>query len=223
MKGHIEEEKIALLAGGDLVASEMTAAAAHVARCGACSAVLESYRQRRQAMAAFRDSGISTGDFADIRQSVLEKLPGESRPHFRFFTRPHLTLLQYGALAALLLAAVAIGTHAWNKAYAPQLAERAAPIKIAPKASMPPSTNARMEPIAKPVAAQTAVQNPDRLARRGRQATAITTALPPAGAAVDPQTQSHQETMPDDVAMKLETSDPNVIIIWLASPKGAGR
>ena len=154
MKGHLEEEKIALLAGGDLAASEMPDAAAHVARCGACSAVLESYCQGRQAMAAFRDSSITAGDFAEIRQSVLAKLPGESRPHSGFFTRPSLTPLQYGALAALLLAAVAIGTYTWKKAYAPQLADRVAPIKIAPKASMPPSTNARMEPIAKPVAAQ---------------------------------------------------------------------
>jgi hypothetical protein len=223
MKGHIEEEKIALLAGGDLAASELTAAAAHVAQCVSCSAVLESYRQRRQAMAAFRDSGISAGDFADIRRSVLERLPGESRPHFRFFTRPLLTPLRYGALAALLLAAVTIGTYTWKRAHAPQLAERAASIKISPRESVPPSPGSRMDLPAKPVAAQTAAQNPYRQARRGRQATAITTALPPAEAAVDPQTQSHQATMLDDVVMKLETSDPNVIIIWLASPKGAGR
>ena len=91
MKGHIEEEKIALLAGGDLAASDMPAAAAHVARCSSYSAVLESYRQKRQAMAAFRDTGISAGDFAEIRQSVLERLPGESRPHFSFFfpASPH--------------------------------------------------------------------------------------------------------------------------------------
>jgi hypothetical protein len=223
MKGHIEEEKIALLAGGDLAVSEMPAAAAHVARCGSCSAVLESYRQRRQAIAAFRDFGISAGDFAHIRQSVLELLPRESRSHFRFFTRPLLTPLQYGALAALLLAAVAIGTFGWKKAHAPQLAGRVAPIKISPQASIPPSTDGRVDLTAKPVAAQTAAQNPDRQARRGRQPTASVTAPPAAEAAVDPQIQTHQATLPDDVAMKLETSDPNVIIIWLASPKGAGR
>jgi hypothetical protein len=223
MKGHLEEEKIALLAGGDLAASEIPAAAAHVAHCGSCSAVLEGYRQRRQAMAAFRDSGISAGDFAYIRQSVLERLPTERRPHFRFFTRPHLTPLQYGALAALLLAAAAIGTYAWKKAHAPQIAERVAPIKISPKTAIPPSTDARMEPFAKPVALPRAAQNPNRQARRGRQTAAITTAPPAAEAAVGLRTQPHQATVPDDVAMKLETSDPNVIIIWLASPKGAGR
>jgi hypothetical protein len=153
---------------------------------------------------------------------VLERLPGKSRPHSRFFTRPLLTPLQYGALAALLLAAVTIGTYTWKRAHAPQLAERVASIKISPKPSIPPSADARLDLPAKPVAAQTAAQNPYRQARRGRQATAIA-ALAPAGAAVDAQTQSHQATLPDDVAIKLETSDPNVIIIWLASPKGAGR
>ena len=127
------------------------AAAAHVAQCGSCSSVLESYRQRRQAMAALRDSGIGAGDFADIRRSVLRRLPGERRPHFRFFTRPLLTPLQYGALAALLLAAVTIGTYAWKKAHAPQLVERVAPIKIAPKASIPPSVDARVDPTAESV------------------------------------------------------------------------
>ena len=196
MKGHLEEDKIALLAGGDLAASEMPDAAAHVARCGACSVVLESYRQGRQAMAAFRDSGISASDFAEIRQSVLAKLPGESRPHFRFFTRPRLTPLQIGALAALLLAAVAIGTYTWKKAYAPQLADRVAPTKIAPKASIPPSTDARADLTAKPVGAQRAAQNPGRQAPRQRRATAITAAPPDAVADLDPQTQSHQATMP---------------------------
>jgi hypothetical protein len=223
MKGHLEEEKIALLAGGDLAASEIPDAATHVARCGACSAVLESYRRGRQEMAAFRDSGISAGDFAGVRQSVLANLQEDGRPPFRFITWLHLTPLQCGALAALLLAAAAVGIYTWTQAPAPQIAGRATPVRIAPKTSVPPTADAHASLAAKPVAVQRAAQNPERLARRRRQAAAIARALPAVAAAADPQTRLHQATMLDDVAIKLETSDPNVIIIWLASPKGAGR
>ena len=222
MNGHIEEGIIALLAGDDLKASRMAAAASHVTRCASCSAMLESYRQRRQALAAFRDFGIHAGEFADIRQSVLERLPAR-KPHLRFFTWPRLTLVQGGVLATLLLAAATVGTYAWKTAHQQESAERPVQVRIPAKAATRPSTGRSADLAAKPAPAQKIARNPDRQPSRRLQQAAINVLLPSALAAFDSQTQAHQPTEPDDVAMKLETSDPNVIIIWLASPKGAGR
>ena len=222
MNEHIEEGKIALLAGGDLEAGRTAAVASHLSRCASCSAVLESYRQSRQAIAALRDFGVHAGEFADFRQSVLERLPVR-RPHLRFFTWPHLTPLQGGVLATLLLAAATAGTYAWKMAHHQQSAEPHAQVKIFPKAAIRPSTGARADLDARSAPAQRMAQNPDRQLRRRQQRVAINAPLPSARAHFDPQTQANQPAVPDDVAMKLETSDPNVIIIWLASPKGAGR
>jgi len=222
VKEHVEEGKIALLAGEDLEAGQMSAVAFHVSRCASCSAILESYRQRRQAMAACRDLGIRAGEFVEIRQSVLARLPAR-KPRLGSFPWFHIAPLQAGVLATLLLAAATIGTYAWKRAHELQPAGTAVQVNPIPEAAARPSVGAPAEFAAKPIPARKIARNPDRQTSRREPPAVIHAAPAPVLAAVDPQTQAHQPAVPDDVAMKLETSDPSVIIIWLASPKGAGR
>lgn len=223
MRKHIEEETIALLAGGDLAPEKMRAATIHMAHCSACSALLENYRSSRGAWVIIRDAGINEGDFAHIRRSVMECLPAKTGHPIRNFRWPQLSPVQYGILAAVLLAALMIGIQMSSERPEPQLSNNVAREEVSPRASIPPSPGMSMDsdPIA--VTAEASAQNTVAQARERSQVKTVATVLPAAAAFVEPQTPPSQATLPDDVAIKLETSDPNVIIIWLASPKGAGR
>jgi hypothetical protein len=223
MKEHIGEETLALLAGGDLTPEEMQAATVHVARCSSCSAMLENYRSGRRALVIFRDAGVNEDDFTHIRRSVMECLPGKARHPSGIFPWPQLSPLQYGILAAVLLVALTIGIQMSNQTSEPQSSEKVAQKEVPPIKSIPPSPGAGMVPNSAPVAAEASAPPSVAQTRGLNQVRPIATVQPAAGDGVEPKTPPSQATLPDDVVMKLETSDPNVIIIWLASTKGAGR
>ena len=212
MSGHIGEEKLALLAGGDLGGWRASGLARHLRECPDCAARLKSYREERRALAALRDTGIDAGDFDHVRQAVLTRLREEGAPHFRFHR------FQWVALAAAILITVTVGTWWWTNVPAPQQAQLARP--VSPHVEPPPAVSiTQAAPIAKaaPGQAITTVRH----VRATRQKPARTPAVPPIDIAGN--VPAPPQPPLDDVVIKLETSDPNVIIIWLASPKGAGR
>jgi len=221
MKGHINGETIALLAGGDLKAGEMRSAAAHLAECPSCSAEFDRYRRNCQAMADIRDVGISANDLEDIRRSVLECLSKERSARFPFFKWYRTMPLQRAALAAMLLAVVAIGIYIREKSNTPQPIDTGAKTENSPGKPIPPPMDTPVDIPAKAIPAQTADNRGE--APRHRRATLLSSAPPSRAAVVNPQTEPRPEELQDDVAIKLETSDPNVIIIWLKSPKGGDR
>lgn len=223
MKRHIEEEKIALLAGGDLDPGKASGLAGHLAECPACSARLQRYRESKEAMSVFRDAGIEASDFDAVRQSVLARIQGKQVSRLESFAWRRFGALQWGALAAAILIAVAVGTWRWRSAPAPQVSELVAPARTAEVGGTPASgeTHAKpaVEQVTKDIMASKVEKRPQAPSRR-------VTIDPSLGAARVKDSLVTPEPQPpavDDVVMKLETSDPNVIIIWLASQKGVGR
>jgi anti-sigma factor RsiW len=216
MKGHIEEEKIALLAGGDLKAEEADDLAGHIAACPACSARLKSYQEGRRAFASLWDTGISESDFDQVRWSVLHRLQEERMPRFWLATP-----MRWGALAAAIVMVVAMGT--WWRFRMPAVRVSSTQglgsglasghIPEFSKANVPENEKRPAQAIKRPRIAANAVTPSSttvHVLQSGDQ---------PAFAQIDPSPAAPVESKPvlDRIAIKLETPDPNVIIIWLAS------
>jgi hypothetical protein len=223
MKRHVEEGKIALLAGGDLNPGKASDLAGHLAKCPACSARLQRYRESREAMSAFRDAGIEASDFDAVRQSVLARIQGEQVSRFRSFAWRRLGALQWGALAAAILIAAAVGTWRWRSAPAPQVSELAAPGGTAEAGKTPASGKTQAKPAVEQVAKEIMASKVEKRPQAPSQSVSIDPSLQAAHVTDSPVAPEPQPPALDDVVLKLETSDPNVIIIWLASQKGAGR
>jgi len=214
MKRHIEGEKIALLAGGDLDAQKVPGLTEHLAECPACLARLQRYRESREAMSALRDSGIEASDFDAVRQSVLARIQGKQAVRLEPFAWRRFGALQWGALAAVILIAAVIGTWRWRSAPEPQVSAPGPRAGTAEAAKKPAVQQVAKETMASKVGkrpqapSRSATIDPSLQGARARNSLVVPEPQPPAL---------------DDVVIKLETSDPNVIIIWLASQKGAAR
>jgi anti-sigma factor RsiW len=223
MKGHIEERKLALLAGGDLDPGKSSGLARHLAECPACSARLQRYREGREAMSALRDSGIETSDLDAVRQSVLARIQGKQVARWEPFAWRRFGLLRWDALAATVLIAVAVGTWLWRSTPARRIPGPAASASIAQvgQTQVPGETHAK--PAVEPVTNQSsALKVETRPEAPGRSLT-IDRSLQRARVRESLVAPEPAPRAPDDVVIRLETSDPNVIIIWLASQKGAAR
>ncbi len=217
MSGHINEEEIALLAGNDLGAEAAHEFSRHIASCPDCATRLAAYCAGRQSMAALRETGIGAGEFDVVRQSVLQRIDRERVSHHQF------GMLQWGALAAALLIAVGAGTWWWKSAPSPGVVETSRPAAPAQEERVPVPLENRMVPTTQPPANQASAMKPAKRPRVEMPKPAIQPFAPAINIAEQGSSPAHQPVALDDVVMKLETSDPNVIIIWLASPKGAGR
>jgi anti-sigma factor RsiW len=231
MNGHIAEEKIALFAGGELSASEARNIERHLSGCPACSACVDRYRQDRAALASLREAAVGESDYESVRHSVSRQLKAERAPRSGWWP------LRWGLLAASVLAAAAMGLWQWSRvpesrrAARPEAAARAQTAAVQPP---PGDAAAAAAPASKPAPAGGRAPNPRRepLAARALPATHVprAEAAPPV-APVAPQDvqESHAVTQHagretrDVTLIKLQTSDPNVVIIWLAEPKGAEK
>jgi len=216
MMGHVEEEKIALLAGGDLKAKEADDLAGHIAACQACSARLKRYQEGLVAFASLRDAGLGERDFDDVRRSVLYRLKEKRAPRF-WLGAP----LQWGALAAAIVMVVVM--FAWWRIRMPAVhisntydsgsAITSKHIPEIPKAIVGENVKPPAQDIKHPrLAANTATLSSTKVH-------APQSSGQPAFAQIDPSLVAPAESKPvlDRIAIKLETPDPNVIIIWLAS------
>ncbi len=217
MKGHVQEEKIALLAGGDLKDQETHELERHLSQCPACSARLRSYQNDRQALSALRETGIDERDFDSVRQSVIRRLPAERIPPFRFFR------LQWGALAATVLTAAVIGMWYWISMPEVQRSGLPGPV-IRPQALPAQPLPARgATRLAETHVSRPAIANASRPPRTLQQKSLADASQPAPDVVSEFSAAVSNPPAQDVVVMKLETSDPNVVIIWLASPKGAER
>jgi hypothetical protein len=219
MKGHIEERKLALLAGGDLDPKKSSGVTRHLADCSACSARLKRYQEGREAMSVLRDSGIEARDFAAVRQSVLARIQGKQVSRREPSAWRRFGWLQWAARAAAVLFAAAIGTWLWRSAPAPPAPGPAASASMAQVGQ----TQAPGKTPAKPAAKQSLALNVERRTQASSRSVTSGRSLP--GARVGDSLEAPEAALPapDDVIIRMETSDPNVIIVWLASQKGAAR
>ena len=215
MKGHIEEETLALLAGDDLSAGKAHDLARHLAECPACSAEVARYRAGRHEMRALRGAGIGADDFEDVSRVVLTRLRDQKAPGFH----PGI-FVRWGAAAAVILTAVTIGVMwrhdipATNKTSATTVTETPSgrltvPDKIETAHGLGASGVAEVHPESTGKAPKHSIAS-NRIAR-----SAVPFAPPPVE-----NLKAEMRPALDRVAIKLETPDPNVIIIWLASSEG---
>jgi len=210
MNRHIREEQLALFAGGDLKEKEALRLGHHLSGCPACRERVESYRGDREELSALRETGIDESDLEFVRRSVLSRLPAERQAGFRF------TPLSWGTLAAAILVSAAIGIRYWSRVPAEQYPGLPEPAR---RTQAEPARTAPARQDASP--ARTAAAKSSKVPRIPRQLASATLSLPAVAAAGRPAAPA--QSMQDEVIIKLETSDPNVVIIWLASPKGAER
>ncbi len=216
MNGHILEEKIALLAGGDLGDKETAELERHLSECGTCSARVENYREDRRALSVLREAGIDECDCDSVRRSVMQQLPMERR--FRLGFAP----LRWALLSAAVLIAAVIGIGYWSRTPGPQRAgsPQAGERQVEPKPAKPAlraGATAETGP-ARPSAARVAV-----MPRVPQRKSSPVPSLPAVNIAAETAAIARRPQVQDEVIIKLETSDPNVVIIWLASPKGGER
>jgi hypothetical protein len=215
MTGHIPEENIALLAGGDLDPRETANLQQHIVQCPACAAMLNRYREGREAMASLREEELSDAEYDNVRRAVLDRLQVRAVP---FFWR--WSSLQWMASAAAILLALGLG-------YIRMRSD--APTRVADTPSLQKTATVRQSasPVAeapRPAPATGVIREASSApARRAsipvRKAhPAISTSI--ANAARDRRPPATEAPAMDDIAIKLETDDPNVVIIWLVSPRG---
>lgn len=219
MRGHIEEEKIALMARGDLNARETRELAPHLTGCPACSGRLKSYVQDCQAMTELRDLEFEEDDFARVRRSVLHRLREQEVPRVRM----HMPFWR-SALAVVILAAVTTSVWWWRNTSTPQVLQVPVPERPAQVIQMPVQIKPRSAGPMKPAVNQAGTLPHMRRsnARRMQPSNELARETVPLAEGAKPPGPPASVIL-DDVFMKLETPDPNVIIIWLASPKGVGR
>lgn len=189
-------DRLPLWVGGDLDPQEMAAVDAHLAACPNCRAAAEAFRQSRVWLTADEGIPFGAGDRAALRAEVMARLRAHpQRASLRSWIRPALAL----AAAALLLGIVLPALRRPPSVGAAPRTAAARPDAGPAGPSTPTSPDPR--PRATPAASLMA---PSR-ARRPRDPLPLN-ALP------DP------DAPPQDgpARIELQTSNPNVRIIWLA-------
>ncbi len=217
MNGHIQEEKLAMLAGGDLRDKEAFDLERHLHECPACSARLKSYREDRRSLSALRETGVDERDYDSVRRSVMQRLQTERSFRFRF------AQLRWGALAATILIAAVIGIGYWSRIPAPQRVGLPEPVtrpQLEPSQAKPRRPSVSLGEMA---ATLPTVPRPTKIPRAPQPSVTTGSSPPAMNVPALAVASSQMPQVQDEVIMKLETSDPNVVIIWLASPKGAER
>ncbi len=216
MNGHIPEEKLALLAGGDLEPAETARAQSHLRKCAQCAETVEGYRRLRDSTAAVEADECSPADYRVVRAAVLDRI--ESRAN-----RPAWLQLetQWIFVTAAVLLAVGLGF----------LLMRSTPTVRVAETPAPPGVQAREASVSQAEAPRPSIET------SGPRSIASETSTPRHAPARRPHPPKPwyelfaSDALPsqtaavvrDDIAIKMETADPNVIIIWLASPGGGER
>jgi hypothetical protein len=212
MKEHIEEQEFAWLAGGELEIGESPDLMRHLSQCRACAAKLGDYQEDRRALAKLRDAGIYAGDFDLLRHEVMNRLQDRKIVRFPVLSR-------WSAFATLVLISAALGVLWWRHVPIQQTSSNSkseAPAQIKPPAIQ---SGPRVDRAAEVTSNQTGTTQDVFIPESA--------AIAPSQEVIDitgaPSIPTSPVSEQDDVVMKFETSDPNVIILWLESPKGAER
>ncbi len=224
MRGHINEKDLALLAGGDLEAAGQSEFKRHLAECETCAGVLQNYHEDREAMGRLRMRDLRAGDYAAVRESVLARI----RSGDAIRTAPtRLLMLRWGALAAGTV--VALIFCLWWVRGPKSVPAPSGPLQRDQAKTEPNAPSVRDSILQNAAVPGTIAEdlNPPRMrngrapARLRRTETQMRTQT--AAAARSAQDEESRVPVLDDVVVKLETEDPNVIIIWLNSPRGEVR
>jgi anti-sigma factor RsiW len=218
MKCEDMEPKIALFASGDLELSDAAAVESHLSRCPACASHLQQYHDDLGALHSLRDEPVDQSDRAAVRRAVLARIGSPGGKVRRF----HLLFSPVSAAAA---AVMSVALLVWwlnhpRTVRAPH--EPASAVVEIARPSVPAAAGPTRQAIPSAATSKHSSRKPSRA--EGRMAHLKRSAdVPVVSAASKPDIFTPALLPPDDIAIKLETADPNVVIIWLASSKGGGR
>jgi hypothetical protein len=200
------EEAIALYCGGDMDGQRGLAVERHLAACAACRSFAGGMRECTEEMRAGHREEIAAADFAAVRARVLAELLAEARA-VAWWRR---WWLQVGAVAAVAaVACCALWMETVNgrirRPVAPQVARaRRLPDGAASGPGSDLSRDLR--------AANRQVEEPAMAAPGVVRGVVRSGALPPR-----PRQAKRVE---EPVLVRMVTDNPDVVIYWIASPKG---
>ncbi len=189
------EKLIALDAGGDLTPAEAARLQAHLEACAPCRELARSIGESQAGLKALAEAGLDEADLDEAalarwRRGLLARIEAEPRRRILGWR-----WVWAAAAAMALVALVAV----------PQLPRRT-PSKGPVAQAVPPAPTSPRPPVAQAV--------PPASARPPRPPAAVSRPRPPHPQAPAP------EPAAEPLLVKLETSDPNVVIYWILDRKG---
>jgi hypothetical protein len=195
------EEPIALYLGGDLPAAEAAGVERHLAECIACQVLASGLKETLALLKETHQKPIAEAHYAAVRARVL----GELRSG-----RQRRWIWGFAAAAAALLLSVAV----WYRPAKLRVIEIARP--------MPPRAPELISPPPKQEPLKLAAWPHHRRARpRALEAARSRAPEAPEPLKLAAQPQSPQRPEPaESITVRLETSDPDVIIYWITDPRG---
>jgi anti-sigma factor RsiW len=214
MKCEDIETKIALYASGDLDLGDSAAIGNHISRCPTCAARLGQFKEDLRTLRSLHEDPVDRSDLEAVKRGVMAEigLKNKSARHLHGLFRP--AYVTVAAAASLALLVWWLGTP--RTAHAPGGKARLEAGAVRPAG---PAASAKHEAIAATSSAGIPNRKSPRTEGRATHnpSKAAVASLP---AASKPELLAPAQLQPDDIAIKLETADPNVVIIWLASSKG---
>jgi anti-sigma factor RsiW len=195
------EALIALHIEGDLPANEADTVETHLALCARCRGFAADLRESQAAVKDLAEAEIDTAALATVRRKVQASLPApERRRPFRFDIINTL-------MAAGLVATVVALFSGRPQPEAPKTTPVAAATRVSPRATVAP-----VVPAPPAVVASTASPTP----RAPRRTAPVEPRLAPAPDAAHALAANAQAS----IVIKVETSNPDVVIYWLVDSNG---
>jgi len=196
------EARIALLVEGDLPDGEAGAVEAHLAGCAGCRRFAEELRESQRDLRGLREEDLDHGVLAAVRRRVLEALdrPARRLPVF------------VGLAAAAGIAALAVFLSREEAVRLPEPPPRT-PVTTAAEpapAQIPPPSLAAVETERRATSPTLAATESAR--RPARRVAMTVEPAPPVAAGAPPEGARP--------AIKIVTSDPDVVIYWVTDPEG---
>lgn len=214
MKCGYSEESLALFLESDLPESQAHALEGHLKECGDCQAAYERLRETMDVFKDWRSCSVDASDLSDLQTRVRETMAsGAAVPGFALQVERALYAgfrrkwVLAGAGTAGLLAVLLGGQLLWKSPEihsVPAAADSSVGEKTVPAAPVVKS-DIVLAPVQEVVNPKVVSAN---LAR--------------------PRQEAHEEagppaptSEPREIAMKLFTDDPNIVIYWFVEEKGA--
>jgi len=213
MKCEDIESKIALYASGDLDRGGSAAISSHISRCPVCASRLRHFQADLHALRSLKKDTVEQSDLDAVRRRVMAAVGVQKTKAWQLH---RLLRPAYVAAAAVPIALLVWWLSTPWTTHAPD-----APVPVASESGKPadPTVTASHAAVPATISAGAPSRKPLREESRPAHMRPITEVASDSTAA-KPYLFTPGKLPQDDIAIKLETADPNVVIIWLASSKG---
>lgn len=184
------EERIALYAGGDLSAAQVSDVERHVSECAGCQVLLSGLRESLELLREAHEEPLDAAHFVAVRARVLSELERGRRPWWWY-------AWVYAMVAAAMVVLIAVRP---KRLAAPEPAAATKTMATAP------ASVATSLATAETSAGATPTPPPRRGRRRPKPSVEVIA--------------RSAEKPAESIVVKLITDDPDVIIYWITDTKG---